>query len=57
MESKKKLKRMNFIALIRHGERGDSVDGFDERSKDDPLLTPHGLTQAKACGIFLKKFF
>ena len=47
----------HFIAVIRHGERGDSVPGFKVENKDDPLLTPKGMKQAFATGVYLKKYF
>ena len=39
-------KQRNFIALIRHGERGDKLPGFVVENPVDPLLTPRGMKQA-----------
>ena len=40
----KKIK--HFIAVIRHGERGDKLPGFVVENPVDPLLTPRGMKQA-----------
>ena len=50
----------HFGAIIRHAERSDYVKESDSPvawNKVDPPLTPLGLEQAKATGIFLKNYF
>ena len=56
--SRGSAKQKHFAAVIRHGERGDRVEGFEyPQHKFDAPLTPTGMTQGKATGQYLNEYF